>query len=300
MTRRDGQTRLGGQRWRCHSCRRRFTARSTSAFPGRCFPDDGIALAARWSARFRLSSAGVTARTQSGGERVRAACLTGWASAGDDVVELQRGLVHEAALDEPLQDSLRLRDGRGVEPLPDPGADGRAVRQDGLSHAAVPAAAGLLVALRLQGLPLLRHPLPAGNQLGRADALLLGGVDEPLLGAAEPLQAGGQPPGVGLPRLIARGGHPRDVAELGQQPVRVGEELADVRPDGRLQVRGPHPRAGAGGVPPAGEAVRARAVGGAVLREPCRRAPDVTGHGQAAGAAAEQPAQQLDASKEVS
>ena len=31
-TRRDGHTRLGGQRWRCKQCRRRFTARSTSAF----------------------------------------------------------------------------------------------------------------------------------------------------------------------------------------------------------------------------------------------------------------------------
>jgi transposase-like protein len=34
-TTRDGQTRLGGQRWRCGGCRRRFTARSASAFSGR-------------------------------------------------------------------------------------------------------------------------------------------------------------------------------------------------------------------------------------------------------------------------
>jgi IS6 family transposase len=58
-TRRDGQTRLGGQRWRCDSCRRRFTARSASAFSGRRFPDDVIALAVRWYARFRLSYADV-------------------------------------------------------------------------------------------------------------------------------------------------------------------------------------------------------------------------------------------------
>jgi transposase-like protein len=58
-TRRDGQTRLGGQRWRCHGCRRRFTVRSTSAFTGYCFPDDVIALAGRWYARFRLSYADV-------------------------------------------------------------------------------------------------------------------------------------------------------------------------------------------------------------------------------------------------
>jgi transposase-like protein len=58
-TRRDGQTRLGGQRWRCDSCRRRFAARSGSAFSGRCVPDDLIALAVRWYARFRLSYADV-------------------------------------------------------------------------------------------------------------------------------------------------------------------------------------------------------------------------------------------------
>jgi transposase-like protein len=58
-TRRDGQTRLGGQRWRCDACRRRFTARSASAFSGRRFPDDVIAVAVRWYARFRLSYADV-------------------------------------------------------------------------------------------------------------------------------------------------------------------------------------------------------------------------------------------------
>ncbi|MGH2351893.1 MAG: hypothetical protein ACRDJN_09815 [Chloroflexota bacterium] len=56
---RDGQTSLGGQRWRCAPCCRRVTARSTSAFSGRCFPDDVIALAVRWYARFRLSYADV-------------------------------------------------------------------------------------------------------------------------------------------------------------------------------------------------------------------------------------------------
>jgi transposase-like protein len=56
-TRRDGHTRLGGQRWRGDECHRRFTAGSASAFSGHCFPDDVIALAVRWDARFRLSSA---------------------------------------------------------------------------------------------------------------------------------------------------------------------------------------------------------------------------------------------------
>ena len=56
-TRRDGHTWLGGQRWRCDACRRRFTARSTSAFSRHRLPNDVIALAVRWYARFRLSYA---------------------------------------------------------------------------------------------------------------------------------------------------------------------------------------------------------------------------------------------------
>ena len=56
----DGYTRLGGgQRWRCNECRRRFTARSSSAFWRRCFTDEVIALATRCYVRYRLSYADV-------------------------------------------------------------------------------------------------------------------------------------------------------------------------------------------------------------------------------------------------
>ena len=58
-TRKDGQTRLGGQRWRCNECGCRFTARSTSAFSHHSLPDDVIALAVRWYVRYRLSYADV-------------------------------------------------------------------------------------------------------------------------------------------------------------------------------------------------------------------------------------------------
>lgn len=57
--RKDGQTKLGGQRWRCNDCHRRFTARSTSSFSHHAFPDDVIALAVRWYVRYRLSYADV-------------------------------------------------------------------------------------------------------------------------------------------------------------------------------------------------------------------------------------------------
>ncbi len=56
----DGTTQLGGQRFRCSQCGRRFTQRSSSAFSRRGFPDDIIALAVRWYVRYRLSYAEVS------------------------------------------------------------------------------------------------------------------------------------------------------------------------------------------------------------------------------------------------
>src|SRR6266581_4222605 len=52
----DGTTGLGGQRFRCSRCSRRFTRRSTSAFSGRAYADDIIVLAVR----YRLSYAKVS------------------------------------------------------------------------------------------------------------------------------------------------------------------------------------------------------------------------------------------------
>ena len=56
----DGTTGLGGQRFRCSRCSRRFTRRSTSAFSGRAYADDIIVLAVRWYVRYRLSYAEVS------------------------------------------------------------------------------------------------------------------------------------------------------------------------------------------------------------------------------------------------
>ena len=61
MTRTDGPTRLGGQRWRCTACHRRFTPRSTRACFHPACPDDVIALAVRWDVRYRLRYADVVA-----------------------------------------------------------------------------------------------------------------------------------------------------------------------------------------------------------------------------------------------
>ncbi len=56
----DGTTQLGGQRFRCSHCSRRFTRRSSSAFSRRAFSDDIITLAVRWYVRYRLSYAEVS------------------------------------------------------------------------------------------------------------------------------------------------------------------------------------------------------------------------------------------------
>jgi transposase, IS6 family len=77
-TRRDGQTGLGGQRWRCQGCRRRFTARSASAFSRRGVADEVIALAVRWYVRFRLSYADVAEWLAERGLRVDRSTIYRW------------------------------------------------------------------------------------------------------------------------------------------------------------------------------------------------------------------------------
>ena len=76
--RRDGYTRLGGQRWCCSRCGRRFTPRSTSAFSHHCFPDDLIALAIRWYVRYRLSYADVAEWLAERGVAVNQSTIYRW------------------------------------------------------------------------------------------------------------------------------------------------------------------------------------------------------------------------------
>ena len=56
-----GRDRQGRQLHGCAGCGRRLTARSASAFRGYRFPEEVIAVAVRWYARYRLSYADVTA-----------------------------------------------------------------------------------------------------------------------------------------------------------------------------------------------------------------------------------------------
>ena len=71
---RDSTTPLGGQRFHCSSCGRRFTRRSSSGFPGHGLADDIIALAVRWYVHHRLSYAEISQWLAERGISPRARC----------------------------------------------------------------------------------------------------------------------------------------------------------------------------------------------------------------------------------
>ena len=77
-TRKDGRDRCGVQVYRCHGCRRRFTALSATPFSGYRFPPDIIALAVRWYLRYRLSYADVAELLAERGIRVDPSSVYAW------------------------------------------------------------------------------------------------------------------------------------------------------------------------------------------------------------------------------
>ena len=77
-SRRPGVIGPGRQIYRCATCARRHTDRSTSAFRGYRFPDDIIALAVRWYLRFRLPYADIVElRPSVASTSTRRACSIG-------------------------------------------------------------------------------------------------------------------------------------------------------------------------------------------------------------------------------
>lgn len=78
---RAGRDRSGRQLWACRQCGRRLTARSASAFSGYRFPDEVIALAVRWSLRFRLSAADVAEWLAERGISVDPSTIDDWVHA---------------------------------------------------------------------------------------------------------------------------------------------------------------------------------------------------------------------------
>lgn len=73
-----GRDRQARQLYRCGTCGRRRTARSSSAFSGYRFPDDIIALAVRWYLRFRLPYADLTELLAERGVHVDPSTVFDW------------------------------------------------------------------------------------------------------------------------------------------------------------------------------------------------------------------------------
>ncbi len=90
-TRRDGQTQLGGQRWRCNDCGRRFTARSTSAFSHHGFPDDVIA----WPSAGTCATASVTPTSWSGSPSAGSWLIAARSTAGSSASCRSSRMLHE-------------------------------------------------------------------------------------------------------------------------------------------------------------------------------------------------------------
>jgi hypothetical protein len=143
----------------------------------------------------------------------------------------------------------------------------------------------------LEGVALPGELPPPLGQLLQADHLGLVGVEQPRVGASQPVEARHQPPlGPPLPGRVPvhlRG----EVLELGDQPVGIGEQVADVAPDRPLQGLAVQAGARAGPRPAGPDAVLAAAPVVAPLA--ARRRSGRAVHGQPAAAAGQQAAQQV-------
>ena len=73
-----GRDRQACQLYRCGTCGRRLTARSSSAFSGYRFPDDVMALAVRWYLRFRLPYADLAELLAERGVHVDPSTIFDW------------------------------------------------------------------------------------------------------------------------------------------------------------------------------------------------------------------------------
>jgi hypothetical protein len=140
--------------------------------------------------------------------------------------------VDDDALDDELQDGLLVGERGVVEPAAHARAERRQVRQDLAGLGPLLAWAALLVQLPAQGAALVGQLPPPLGQLLQADHLRLVGVEQPVVGARQALEARAKPL---LGRQLAgRGpvGIAGELLELGEQPFGVAEEAADMVPHG--------------------------------------------------------------------
>ena len=146
--------------------------------------------------------------------------------------------------------------------------------------------------LPLEAVTLLGQRATPLEELGEADRLGLVGVDQPPIGTGEPVEPCPDLPLGRVRALRFRIGAGGEALELRQQPVGVGEQPADMCPDGGLQLVAVDLRARAGGLACGHHAVLAGAAVGAPDDVGGRAAGDPV-HGQTTGAAGEQAAEQV-------
>jgi hypothetical protein len=167
------------------------------------------------------------------------------------MTDLQAVVVNDDALDDELQESLFVGGRSLVQPILNPLAERRQVRHHRLGLGALFAQAAALLDLKVEGVTLISQ-LPAPLlQLLQADHLRLIGVEQTPVRARQPIETCPQLPlGVGSTR---RGltGLVGEFLELGEQPVGIAEQGADMVPDRPLQIVGldlcPRTRRGPGG-----------------------------------------------------
>src|SRR4051794_997856 len=141
--------------------------------------------------------------------------------------------------------------------------------------------------LPLKACSMLGQRAASFGELFEADRLGLVGIDQPLIGTSEPVEPC---PDLllGCERVLRlRTGASDEVLELRQQPLRVGEQPADMRPDGCLQVVAVDLRARAGDLACGHHAILAGAALGAPDEAAGRAAGDPD-PGQASGPEGEQ------------
>src|SRR5215213_4046375 len=146
--------------------------------------------------------------------------------------------------------------------------------------------------LPLKACSMLGQRAASFGELFEADRLGLVGIDQPLIGTSEPVEPCPDLLLGGERVLRLRTGASDEVLELRQQPLRVGEQPADMCPDGCLQLVAVDLRARAGDLACGHHAILAGAAIGAPDEAVGRAAGDPV-HGQTAGAAGEQATKQV-------
>ena len=211
----------------------------------------------------------------------------------DDMAYLQAAVADDDALDDELQNRLLVGERRRLQPVLDAVAERFQAGADRLGLDALLAQVVPVLLLALKPTPLFSEVPAPVCQLGQADCAGLVGIEQPLVGPREAVQAGLELLVGGTLADAARLGSGDEVVKLRGQPVGAGEQAGDVVPHGVLDLLGLDAAVRARCGPSSLDAVFAGAAVVAAPRLAGGRAVAAPGHGQAAARAGEQAAQEV-------